>query len=131
MKRLALLLLLFSFSLQAQVPFRFTLRYPRPQISTPLSIVLQSPDGRTDTIFSDTLRFLSKKVRNVRTYADDFMRQFVREIFIPGDYRLSLTLDTSTQEIPFSLLGDELLDLVVNVLLKGIHVLVDTENRLC
>ncbi len=109
MKRLALLLLLFSFSLQAQVPFRFTLRYPRPKISTPLSIVLQSPDGRTDTIFSDTLRFLSKKVRNVRTYADDFMRQFVREIFIPGDYRLSLTLDTSTQEIPFSLLGDELM----------------------
>ena len=114
MKRLTLLLILFcfqisSFDVEAQVHLCFSLCYMQPEVATPLRLTLVAPDGKADTLVNITMRSVSKSVRrNPQMEGPSVSKRYDRELASAGYYRLLLTLDTSTLEVPFSLDGTEL-----------------------
>lgn len=118
---LATLFLLACCAVQAQVPLRFTLRHSideQYKSSLPVRIVVVNPDGVADTLTNTTLRARSGS-RNVdrrrpagiqhNMPSEPFPRRYDRQLTMKGDYRLLLTVDTCTLELPFSLDGTELL----------------------
>lgn len=102
------LFFLWPLSSHAQVPFHFILRYHQPDRATYLTAVLQSPDGRTDTLFRGTLKSTSNGIRNM-SKGGSTTRRVDRKLSDAGDYRLILLLDTVATDLPFTLKGDELM----------------------
>ena len=95
--------------LQAQVHLRFSLRYMKPEVATPLQVTLVAPDGKVDTFANFTMRAVSKSVRrDPQMEGSSVSKRYDRELAEAGEYHLLLTLDTSTLEVPFSLDGTEL-----------------------
>ncbi|MBR1549941.1 MAG: hypothetical protein IJ634_04820 [Bacteroidales bacterium] len=126
LRTLACVSLIFNFqfsilnSASAQVPVRFTLNNRIDgayKAAVPVRIVLVDPDGRADTLASPTLR-PRKHVERRRpagigmpldSPSQSNLRSYDRQLAATGDYRLRLTVDTCTFELPFSIDGSELL----------------------
>lgn len=101
-----MLFLIMAVASQAQVPLHFKVNYhfweeTKPQ-EAPFRLVVVGPDGRADTLSQTPLR-------KGRRSKDGFGRRYDRQLALPGLYRLLLTLDTCTLEMPFTLDGSELL----------------------
>lgn len=101
----------FSFfnSAAAQVPLRFKLSYyfyEHVSRETTMLVALINPDGQADTLSRVPLRRIGKSIR--RSSTENPSRHYDRQLTAVGKYRLMLTVDTCTLELPFTLDGSEL-----------------------
>lgn len=105
-KTLFILSFLLLGTAQAQVPLRFKLSYTfwndTTTHQTPFRLVVVNPDGHADTLSRVPLRQSRRSSRNN-------VRHYNHQLALPGHYRLLLTVDTCTLELPFTLDGTELL----------------------